>query len=86
MSARAMAEMNPFEHRVVPRHTDFQMPTDLTEVTIQDVYAALSNDASRNAMIADDIVRAIESLRRFLRVTRACFPKVTHLSCNQACN
>jgi len=62
------------------------MPTDLTEVTIQDVYAALSNDASRNAMIADDIVRAIESLRRFLRVTRACFPKVTHLACNQDCN
>src|SRR6266568_1106157 len=52
MSAKAMAEMNPFEHRVVPRHTDFRMPPDLTEVTIQDVYGALSNDALRNAMIA----------------------------------
>jgi len=39
------------------------MPPDLTEVTIQDVYGALSNDALRNAMIADDIVRAIESGR-----------------------
>ncbi len=69
MSAKAMAEMNPFEHRVVPRHTDFQMPPDLTEVTIQDVYGALSNDALRNAMIADDIIRSIESGRSPLLLT-----------------
>ena len=25
-------------------------------------------------------------LRRFLRLTRVCFPKVTHLACNQDCN
>jgi superfamily II DNA or RNA helicase len=69
MSAKAMAEMNPFEHRVVPCHTDFRMPPDLTEATIQDVYGALSNDALRNAMIADDIVRAIESGRSPLLLT-----------------
>jgi superfamily II DNA or RNA helicase len=69
MSAKAMAEMNPFEHRVVPRHTDFRMPPDLTEVTIQDVYGALSNDALRNAMIAGDIVHAIESGRSPLLLT-----------------
>ncbi len=69
MSAKAMAEMNPFEHRVVPRHTDFRMPPDLTEVTIQDVYGALSNDALRNAMIADDIVHAIKSGRSPLLLT-----------------
>ncbi len=69
MSAKAMAEMNPFEHRVVPRHTDFRMPPNLTEVTIQDVYGALSNDALRNAMIAADIVRAIESGRSPLLLT-----------------
>ena len=69
MSAKAMAEMNPFEHRVIPRHTDFRMPPDLTEVTIQDVYGAVSNDALRNAMIADDIVHAIESGRSPLLLT-----------------
>ncbi|MHB1794890.1 MAG: DEAD/DEAH box helicase, partial [Acidobacteriaceae bacterium] len=69
MSAKAMAEMNPFEHRVVPRHTDFQMPPDPAVVTIQDVYGALSNDALRNAMIAADIVRAIESGRSPLLLT-----------------
>jgi len=36
------------------------MAPDLTDVTIQDIYAALVNDASRNEMIAADVVRAIE--------------------------
>ena len=45
------------------------MPPDLTEVTIQDVYGALSNDALRIGMIADDIVHAIESGRSQLLLT-----------------
>ncbi len=69
MSAKAMAETNPFEHRVIPRHTDFQMPPELAEVTIQDVYGALSNDALRNEMIAREIVSAIEGGRSPLLLT-----------------
>ena len=60
MSARTMTEATPFEHKVTPRHTDFRMAPELTDVTIQDIYAALVDDASRNGMIASDIVRAIE--------------------------
>jgi superfamily II DNA or RNA helicase len=63
MSARTMTETTPFEHKVTPRHTEFRMAPELTEVAIQDIYAALVDDASRNEMIADDIVRAIESGR-----------------------
>lgn len=37
MSARAMTEANPFEHRVLPHHTDFQMPANIAEVTIQNI-------------------------------------------------
>ena len=69
MSARAMTETNPFEHRVIPRHTDFQMPPELAEVTIQDVYGALSNDVLRNEMITRDIVSAIEARRSPLLLT-----------------
>jgi len=69
MSSKAMAETNPFEHRVIPRHTDFQMPPELAEVTIQDVYGALSNDALRNEMIAREIVSAIEAGRSPLLLT-----------------
>jgi superfamily II DNA or RNA helicase len=69
MSAKAMTETSPFEHKVILRHTDFQMPTDLAEVTIQDVYATLTNHASRNEMIAADIVYAISSGRSPLLLT-----------------
>jgi len=69
MSARTMTETTPFEHKVTPRHTEFWMASELTEVTIQDIYAALVDDASRNEMIASDIVRAIESGRCPLLLT-----------------
>jgi hypothetical protein len=69
MSARTMTETTPFEHKVTPRHTEFRMAPDLTDVTIQDIYAALVNDISRNEMIANDIVRAIGSGRCPLLLT-----------------
>lgn len=69
MSAKAMTETNPFEHRVIPRHSDFQMPPELAEVTIQDVYGALSNDVLRNEMITRDIVSVIEAGRSPLLLT-----------------
>ena len=50
-------------------HTEFRMPPELTDVTIQDIYAALVDDASRNEMIANDIVRAVESGRCPLLLT-----------------
>ncbi|MGC9293379.1 MAG: TOTE conflict system archaeo-eukaryotic primase domain-containing protein [Acidobacteriaceae bacterium] len=69
MSARTMTETTPFEHKVTPRHTEFRMAPELTEVTIQDIYAALVNDAARNEMIANDIMHAIESGRCPLLLT-----------------
>jgi superfamily II DNA or RNA helicase len=69
MSTRTMTEAAPFEHKVTPRHTEFRMPQELTEVTIQDVYAAIVNDSARNEMIANDVVRAIESGRCPLLLT-----------------
>ena len=69
ISARMMTETTPFEHRVTPRHTEFRMVPELTDFTIQDVYRALVDDASRNELIAQDIVRAIESGRCPLLLT-----------------
>src|SRR3989440_12791157 len=68
-SAKTMTETTPFEDKVTPRHTEFRMAPELTEVTIQDIYAALVNDVPRNEMIASDIVRAIESGRCPLLLT-----------------
>jgi superfamily II DNA or RNA helicase len=69
MSARTMTETTPFEHKVTPRYTEFRMEPELTDVTIQDIYAALVGDASRNQMIVDDIKRAVESGRCPLLLT-----------------
>ncbi len=69
LSAKEMAAANPFEHRVIPRHTDFRMPRDIAEVTVQEVYGALSVDMSRNEMIASDIAHALSSGRTPLLLT-----------------
>lgn len=69
MSARTMTEATPFEHKVIPRHTEFRVAPELVDVTIQDIYAALLKDVARNEMIAADIVRAIQSGRCPLLLT-----------------
>ena len=69
MSARTMTETTPFEHKVIPRPTEFRMSTDATEPTIQDVYAELVDDATRNEAIATDVARAIQAGRCPLLLT-----------------
>lgn len=69
MSARTMAEMAPFEHKLIPRHTDFRMPAGIPDLTIQDVYAALVNDSARNALIAADLRSALRGGRSPLLLT-----------------
>lgn len=59
MSARTMTETTPFEHKVTPRQTEFRLPPERTEVTIQDIYAGLVGDAARNELIANDVVNAV---------------------------
>ena len=69
MSARAMTESTPFEHRVIPRLTDFHMPSDPAQVGIQEIYAALVTDTVRNEMIARDVIAVVESGRCPLLLT-----------------
>ena len=63
MSAKTMTESTPFEHKVTPRHTDFRMPPELVDVTIQDIYRALVDDAPRNALIASDLALSVQAGR-----------------------
>jgi superfamily II DNA or RNA helicase len=69
MNARTMTESTPFEHVVIPRLTDFRMSDQQTEITIQDVYAALVNDQVRNDVIAADLIRAVQCGRSPLLLT-----------------
>jgi superfamily II DNA or RNA helicase len=69
MSARTMTETTPFEHKVIPRHTEFRTAPEVNDITIHDVYAALADDADRNEMIAADLIRAVEGGRSPLLLT-----------------
>ena len=69
MSARTMTESTPFEHKVTPRSTEFRMPLELTDVTIQDIYSALVQDARRNELIASDVASALQQGRCPLLLT-----------------
>lgn len=69
MSARTMSETTPFEHQVIPRYTDFRMPAEMVDLTIQDVYAALVNDSARNSLIAADLRIALRERRSPLLLT-----------------
>lgn len=69
LSARTMTETTPFEHRVIPRMTEFRMQPDLSDITIQDTYSALVDDVARNEMIAADLVQSLESGRSPLLLT-----------------
>ena len=63
MSARTMTESTPFEHRVLPRMTDFRLPSDPAQAGIQEIYAALVADTARNEMIAGDVIATVEAGR-----------------------
>ena len=69
LSARSMTAVTPFEHEVVPRLTEFCMPAERIDTTIQEVYAALADDRARNEMILDDLLRAVGDRRSPLLLT-----------------
>lgn len=69
MKARAMTDATPFEHVVVPRPTDFRIPDEQTGISIQQVYAALVNDQTRNDMIASDLIQSVRCGRSPLLLT-----------------
>ena len=64
-----MTESTPFEHKVIPRHTNFHLAAESTDVTIHDIYPALVRDTSRNEMIASDLKCAVEAGRSPLLLT-----------------
>ena len=70
-SARVQAQKHPFSHRALLRPTAFRLPDGMeTErPPIQDVYAALAEDAARNGLIFDDVLRALDGGRSPLVLT-----------------
>ena len=60
LSARSMTASSPFEHEVIPRPTEFCVPPEQADTTIQELYAALVDDTARNELIVGDLLRAVQ--------------------------
>ncbi len=62
MPFRSQIESSPFEHRVIPRTTATSW-TGIADPTIQELYALLAADTSRNEQIARDVIAAVRKGR-----------------------
>jgi superfamily II DNA or RNA helicase len=60
VSARDAAAHSPFRHYLLPRSTNFRMPMETSEVTIQDIYTALVIDPERNQQIVSAIIEVVQ--------------------------
>jgi superfamily II DNA or RNA helicase len=65
VNPRSQAAQRGFAHRVRLRETNFQLPAGAEEgrFSIAAIYAALSQDEPRNALIFDDVLTALEAGR-----------------------
>ncbi|MFH1614306.1 MAG: DEAD/DEAH box helicase family protein [Planctomycetota bacterium] len=73
--AKSQAEKRAFDHKLIVRSTTFELPPALQakdKVTISDLYAALTGNISRNAMIIDDVMGAIYEGRFPVLLTERC--------------
>jgi len=71
VDARKQAASRPFLHRVIRRRTAFHAERRETAVptSIQDLYRLLARDESRNSLIFDDILAALERRRSPIVIT-----------------
>ena len=63
---RQQAASRSFTHKVIVRRTSFALPPqteDRLEPGIQEIYAMLTLDSTRNQMIIDDVIEAIQARR-----------------------
>lgn len=67
VDAKSQANRRPFEHRLFARETVFRAANP--EATIQELYALLAHDETRNRMIVNDVVAAIEGGRSPILLT-----------------
>jgi len=69
LSAKKVAAASPLEHIVIPRYTGFLFNGHDCDATIQDIYAALVADDSRNELIIHDLQKAMSAGRSPLVLT-----------------
>lgn len=68
-TAKQQSELNQFEHVVLPRYTNFNLPEINQKFSIQEIYGLLVQDQNRNDLIFNDLLKALESGRSPLVLT-----------------
>lgn len=63
VDAKMLTGSRGFSLSVVPRYTDFRLPSNVLNPSIQEVYQFLVNDEARNTMIFDDLLHCLEERR-----------------------
>lgn len=69
LAEKKLAETRLLHHAVVPRSTDFSLPTEATEHSIQDIYHELAQNQARNELIVSDLLKELEAGRSPLLLT-----------------
>jgi len=69
VDAKAQGRARPFEHRLVVRETSFCVPNSEERLSTQGLYAALARNEARNAIILNDVLRALEEGRSPILLT-----------------
>lgn len=67
----------PFNHYILPRYTDFKILEDQQDYTINQIYASLIQNESRNKLIFDDIFAALKEKRACVVLTE----RKEHIDC-----
>ncbi|SEC44196.1 DEAD/DEAH box helicase [Paenibacillus sp. GP183] len=63
VDSKSQAVARNMQHKVIPRYTQFRLPSQISNPGIQDVYQILINDEERNEMIFDDLLKCLEQGR-----------------------
>jgi superfamily II DNA or RNA helicase len=69
LTSKKAAQTSLLEHRVIPRFTNFSWKQTESEITIQNLYAALVGDQHRNELIIRDLQSALSAGRSPLVLT-----------------
>jgi superfamily II DNA or RNA helicase len=63
IDAKSQVSVRGFEHKVVPRFTSFQLPAQMPDSSIQNIYQLLVEDEVRNEFIFDDLLKCLDQRR-----------------------
>ncbi len=69
VDAKSRAARRPFDSKLIIRETGVQRGRNAMEIGIQEIYAALAADESRNTLILNDVIAAVDERRSPILLT-----------------